>query len=134
MTTYKDLWKALSDVYFFWILISVWGFLCAVVMWWATDLAVEFRDIWMGFCLALLAEFLLCLVIGALWLLVYSAVEYHADTNKKYFDELSSGISELRCDVRGLRSGISVSITYKYDSEEEVCRNKDTSTSVGANT
>ena len=104
------------------------GYIGAVgLAWLFTDSTAEFWDTFKIFSVSALLVFTLGVFILTLGLQIHFAGERNADTNKEDSDGLSS-------DICGLRSDISVSITYKDDSEEEVCRNKDTSTSVGAAT
>ena len=120
--------RMLLEVCVGFVLAMVLGCLGAVgIAWLVTDSTAEFWDLFMYLSFSALLVFTLGVFILTLGLQIHFAVERNADANKEDSDGLSS-------DICGLRSDISVSITYKDDSEEEVCRNKDTSTSVGANT
>ena len=120
--------RMLLDVGVGFVLTMVLGYLGAVgIAWLVADSTAEFWDLFMYLSFNALLMLTFGMFACAFWMLIYFAGERNADTNKEDSDGLSS-------DICGLRSDISVSITYKDDSEEEVCRNKDTSTSVGANT
>ena len=120
--------RMLLDVCVGFVLTMVLGYLGAVgISWLVIDSTAEFWDLFMHLSFSALLMLTFGMFACAFWMLIYFAGERNADTNKEDSDGLSS-------DICGLRSNISVSITYKDDSEEEVCRNKDTSTSVGANT
>ena len=120
--------RMLLEVCVGFVLAMVLGCLGAVgIAWLVTDSTAEFWDLFMYLSFNALVALALGMFVCVFVMFFYLAVERNANTNKENSDGLSS-------DICGLRSDISVSITYKDDSEEEVCRNKDTSTSVGAAT